>query len=210
MYTYCNQQILEMIYYILRMTESRGYIYVGTNRENIISDREKIKNACNKEEECKVPDYTYTIKNKFYFLFEKSGKHSVVFFLHSVDNSTKISTDKITRFITYHPYYSTSDKYILIVPDDNTYEKLYKKFGHSDRELIEIIPYQNINYDPTDNVYYQNHEKIKNTSKKHKKFGLKLQELSSNDVICRWKDYKVGDTIKINKRDGNIQIKNVK
>ena len=59
-----------------------------------------------------------------------------------------------------HTHYRTADKYIIIVPDESTYEKLYKKIADFDRSLIEVIPYCNILYDPTENDIYQKHVKV--------------------------------------------------
>jgi DNA-directed RNA polymerase subunit H (RpoH/RPB5) len=72
------------------------------------------------------------------------------------------------------------------------------------------MKYSTLTYNPTQHIYFNKHEKIKNYEQKHKKYDLKLPILLKTDVACRWYDYKNNDIIKITRKDNRLCYRIVK
>lgn len=216
-----NIHYLYILYNILKLFENRNYIYLGTNYEKIKIDKEKVDNNINNNE-TKISDYNYIIKNKKHNLIfkinnnnvDKNNNYILVLFLESfgdIENNIDFNYifKRISDYILDHDYYQNMEKVYIICPDDHE-DKIKKKIHKEGFDILEIMKYSNLLYNPTQHTYFNKHEKIKNYEQKHKKYDLKLPIILKTDVACKWYDYKINDIIKITRKDNSICYRIVK
>ena len=202
-----NEDVLCILYNLIKMMNDRGYLYLGTNYE-IINKEKKILYI---DPNYKISNYTYILERKNVILFKKENKYVMCLFSNPFSDSNMTVTyicKNIINYITNHKIWIYIQNCIIICPNDIE-DKINKKLKE-EIDIFETIPYSRLLYDLTEHIYAVKHEKIKNFEHKYKKYNLKLPILLKSDAMSKWYDYNINDIIKITRNDNSISHRIVK
>lgn len=198
-----NIDLLNILYYLIKIMNDRGYTYLGTNYEIIKKEKEIYIDQSYKINE--INDYTYIIKRKNNILFKNKDKYTICLFSESFlyNNIPILQVCKnIINYMTNHKMWNLIKNCIIICPNDIEI-KINRKIKE-EMDVFETISYSKLLYDPTIHIESVKHEKIKNFEHRYKKYNLNLPVLLKSDTICKWYGYKINDIIKITRDDGSI------
>lgn len=118
-----------------------------------------------------------------------------------------------THVMYYDPHeYKQADMNILTDTYDNViviYDPNQVKHIHHIKPTIELIPLYRLCYNPTKHVLTPKHERIDVHELPSIVQPHQLPILLTSDVMCVWFGFKVGDIIKITRKNGTIIYRRV-